>query len=205
MAQPTPQPPVQQKVPPQTAHPAVTPAAQSQKLIVKPSQQKHPKKPVDWLFAAAVLLVLVCAALLYILDSKRNEYISAKKEDADRIQVIQNASTFSQVDIQKVESAFLNEQEIIEFIQKMEQTKVWFESFDLRFTSDIAQGKEIKYLPFTLIIHGEKVKIDDFLTKLLNSTYVIEPEQLEIVKDKEIETNENITLTGRLYVSEKLK
>ena len=157
---------------------------------------------IDWLFAGAIFITIVQSVLLVMLYRERKSYLNVRKEDTSRIQVIQQASTVSQEDILKLEDVFLREEGVITFIRTMEQQKTGFDKFDLKFTSDVPQGKDPKYLTFSLTVVGNANRMRTFLTNLLTSTLAIQPGSLELLTDKEDTTVAMMTFRGQLFVSD---
>lgn len=169
--------------------------------------QKKPKgkfgklflKP-DWLFILACLIAVGQVLLLVSLENEKNEYNELKKEDADRVYILQKASSVTQEDLDTLEKAFLSEKDVISFIQTLETSRPMFDEFVLEFTSDVPQGKDIHYLPFTILAVGTRATILSFIDKLLGSTYAVEATTLSMKEETEDPTKVSVSFTGNLYI-----
>ena len=154
----------------------------------------------DWLFLGACVIVVCLAMLLASLENAKNEYVDLKKEDADRIYVVQKASSLTQKDIDVLEHAFLNEKDVISFIQTIETASPTFDEFSLTFTSDEPQGKDPKFLSFSIVAVGEHQTLMSFFEKLLGSTYAIEAEAISMKELEEDPTKITAIFSGNIYI-----
>jgi hypothetical protein len=178
--------------PPQPQVPAagVKPAKKVNKFFLKP----------DWLFILACLIALSHVMLLVFVENEKNEFNALKEEDADRVYILQKASSVTQADVNTLEQAFLDEKSVVSFIQTLETSRPMFDEFTLAFTSDDPQGKDPHYLPFTITASGGRATLISFLEKLLSSTYVIEASTITINEDLEDSTKATLDFTGNLYI-----
>lgn len=155
---------------------------------------------IPWFLALFIIVSLGTTVSLVLLRNERGAYERLKKEDADRIYVLQKITVVSQEDVNKLESAFLKESEIITFIQALEATRPLFDSLDLSFTSDAPEGKGVLYLPFTVSVSGEKKTVDSFVQALLSSTYALEIKKIDRTRNEENPTRAQLLMTGNIYI-----
>jgi hypothetical protein len=168
------------------------------KNVVPKKKRSFPK--IDWLFILACVVVVVQVLLLVLINNGKQEYSVLKKADADQIYFLQKVTTVSQEDIQNLEKSFLNEDNVVLFVQTLEQSRTIFDSFELMFTSDVPLGKDIQYLTFEVTATGSKENIQIFMHKLLGSTYAVEAAQVDISVDKEDTTKWDLSLQGNIYL-----
>lgn len=214
-ATPVVQPPLQnQPVPVQNASvqttqpvvPTQIPQPTPQQPEKAPAPQKPPTKlkklfsKPDWLFLLACLIAMGQVVVLVFLNSEKNEYNALKKEDADRVYVLQKASSVTQEDLDTLERAFLGEKEVVSFIQTLEAARPMFTEFNLAFTSDEPQGKDLHYLPFSITAIGPRATVVSFVKKLLSSTYAIEGTTISFNEVDDDSTQLVLTFTGNLYI-----
>ena len=168
---------------------------------------KNPKKNInkffmkpDWLFFVACAIAVLHVILLVSLENEKNEYNELKKEDADRVYILQKASSVTQEDLNTLELAFLDEKKVISFIQTLETSRPIFDEFTLAFTSDEPQGKDLYYLPFSVTAVGGRGTLLSFINKLLSSTYVIEAVNISMEENDEDPTKTTMIFVGNLYI-----
>ncbi len=194
--------PVKQPTATANAQTPSVPAPVAAALQAAKTPKKTPKKfpKLDWLFFLAVFFVLGQISLLFVLHTTKQTYRALKQEDADRIYVLQKATTVSQEDINELEKSFLREDDIITFIQSIESAEGIFSDFNFRFTSDTPQGKDNQFLSFSIEAVGTKENIRLFIDTLLSSTYAVEATKIDIIAaDDDLESGQ-MSMTGNVYI-----
>lgn len=189
--------PTQQQPQPVTPQTVVTQAP----VPIKPVRKRRFSVHVSWLLVLFTLVVGAQIALLILVRNERNHYKTLKKEDADRVYLLQKTTAVSQDDIDELERAFLNEDEVIMFIQRLEKVRPLFSTFELRFTSDKAEGKDVLYLPFDLVITGQEQDVKMFLEKLLESTFAIEIKKFDMSRDQKTPSDVTLAVEGNIYIA----
>jgi len=189
---------------PASGQPTQTKPASPQPQTIRPEKPKSKfanlfHKP-DWLFGIAVLIAIGQALLLASLENEKNEYAILKAEDADRVYVVQKASSLTQQDLDILERAFLNEKDVISFIQTIETARPTFDEFNLEFTSDEPQGKDVHYLPFSIAAVGAREVVTSFFERLLGSTYAIEVAAMSVKEVEGDPTKVTVLYTGNIYI-----
>jgi hypothetical protein len=196
---------------------------QTQKpVLVQPTQQPPPAQPVlqqpvaphkesslqrnlkqmDWPIVIVFGLIAMTSVIAFLLEREKQLFIAARQELTTRTQQQESSKQVSSADIQILEDAFVRQNEVIDFIQQIEQARFAFYSFELNFTSDEPNGKKLLYFPFIVKLEGPIDNIILFLEAFTQSEYVVDITSVELTDDKGLHASGLLTLEGNLYVGE---
>ena len=167
-----------------------------------PSVLEKKLKSLEWPMVSTAILVLVAGILFFLLEIERGKFSTARQDLVTKKQEKQVSDTVEKDDIAMLDDAFLTDDDVVDFIQRLEKGRSAFSSFDLSFTSETPQGKQVKYLTFELRLEGPVVNMSAFLDALIESSYVFEVVTLEILSKEGFSGDGMMTLVGNIYISD---
>lgn len=160
-----------------------------------------PKRNIDIALSAIIFFMIVSCALIVLLQREKGIYSTAKQRAATASEIRQQQAVLSTKTATELDSAFLNEDKVVEFIQTLERASGSFTTFKISFKEDEPEGKTDKYLTFVVDFSGSYRLVHTFIDKLLHAPWIVEVQQLELTSDDNFLGTVSGVLTGRLYVS----
>lgn len=157
----------------------------------------------DWLTVATVVMLIISLVLLVFIELERRTVISQKQLLEQAAQSVEVNPGVRQEEVLAIEEAYLSEEEVIAFIQTMDRVRGSFDSFELKFASDVPQGTGPRYLPITINAEGTEDATQQFLQSLFASTYLLEINEYSVGKNAKSASESKLTLKGKLYISDK--
>jgi len=163
-----------------------------------PTSRHH----IDWQLIGGILTFITACVFVFFLEQERSSIITEKEQQAQQAHDRSIAAAIPADSGRLVDTAFLDESEVVSFIQTLEKTRSSFTGFDLSFTSDKPGGSKPKYLTFEVLLAGPAQNIQAFVGSLLSSTYIIEVQTVELLSEDGFADTATLKLQGNLFIRE---
>ncbi|MCR4263566.1 MAG: hypothetical protein NUV98_02500 [Candidatus Roizmanbacteria bacterium] len=174
-------------------------AKKTEKNIQKPDTKK---RKIDWLLVLFGSLTLLALTIIGFVEWQRQQYIALQSKRETLVVSFPGETSVTQEQVEVLSSGFLDDKEIVTFIETVEQASTSFDEFEISFVSDVPEGKKAPlYLPVTFTMTGSFDEITRFLSSLLTSEYVIKVDGLELTSKDGFDSSATLLLTARVYVS----
>ena len=163
----------------------------------------HDKKQINWLLVLFSILTVFTLTAIGFVEWQRQQFTSLQSKHESLVTSLPGEKTVTQEQVAALGSGLLSEKDIVSFIETVEQASGSFNEFELRFVSDVPEGKKAPlYLPITFSMNGSYADIARFIRALLESQYLIKIEGLELTSKDGFVSSATLLLTARVYVAD---
>jgi Tfp pilus assembly protein PilO len=174
----------------------------------KNNQNNNSRIQFGFALTGSIIVLIIVAVLLNLITMMlRERALKQKKINEESLAKLVTTESVSPETVTLLNSVFSGNADVISFINSFENLKQTYESVELSFTEDTAQGEKAPYyLPFTLRIKGDKDSLIAFVNTLYLFPKAIEFNTVELTQDEKSETGGwQLLVMAKLYVNEELK
>lgn len=175
----------------------------SSKAKTETPKKTLPKRHINWLLVSFGILTVLCLSAIGLVEWQRQQFANLQSQRETLVTGLPGETSVTQEQVAVLSSGLLSEEGIISFIETVEQVSGSFAEFEMNFITDVPEGTKVPlFLPVTFTMTGSYTDINNFITALLKSQYIIKVMSLELTSKDGFESSATAILTTRVYVSD---